>query len=174
VDKGVRARVDGRNKVAQQTVWSMDVQGVRTRCLRHDDATYEVQFLIQARWTKRVATGADPWELLKQVAGSQSFKRLLTTPEQRKAVFDRLVAAHLLGQQVTRVQETKYLFARVGARGHFAVVAGDGLGTLDRLAYRDLVVEAAVAGIQEPLLVYARSSSYSGPGVELLQPEAGP
>lgn len=66
---GVRARVAGKQAIEARTIWALEAgygAPVRVRCLRRDEGGYVVQARTSKGWTEEIATGDDPWDLLKR------------------------------------------------------------------------------------------------------------
>jgi adenine-specific DNA-methyltransferase len=82
-----------------------------------------------------------------------------------------LLSEQLADLAVERVTGFTYLFAKTAeGQGYFVVVDRDGLGVLDRAAYRAIAAERTQAGLSPLLHVFARLSTYSGPNLRVDQP----
>lgn len=66
-DTAMRARVSGRENVAARTVWQLDANSLRLRCVLVDAETYELQGRTTHGWVK-VASGVNPMEMLKKTS----------------------------------------------------------------------------------------------------------
>jgi len=70
-ESAMRARVDGRAKVAARTVWTLEIGALTARCLRQDDGTFIVQGRTSKGWTAEIGKGADAQTLLVCVVKSK-------------------------------------------------------------------------------------------------------
>lgn len=86
--------------------------------------------------------------------------------EDLQAVADRLLIDRFGATPYVRVRQTMHLFARVGDVGYFAVTKDGILGTLDREAFRTIVLEAMQHRIVTPYHVYGRTCIYPGPSIQ--------
>lgn len=67
-DSAMRARVAGRLSVAERTIWSMDVAGVRVRCV-----------LVSGEYEVQVRNSSDRWETIKTVSNpAQALQRAVS------------------------------------------------------------------------------------------------
>jgi hypothetical protein len=72
----MRARVAGKERMAQRTAWQLDVGPLRLRCVF---ITTGVGFLVQVHngktWKATETAGPDPAKLLRGIAGSVGVTR---------------------------------------------------------------------------------------------------
>jgi hypothetical protein len=76
-DEAVRARVTGREAVADKTVWQLNAGPLRARCVHEGGPAYVVQGYTYKGWTAVIFRGTDPVELLRQVAGSIGVRKAI-------------------------------------------------------------------------------------------------
>lgn len=74
-DSALRARVSGRERVAQNTIWSLTVRELRFRCIA-TAGDYVIQVRHSTGW-KELIPGADPMVLLRRAATSGSVRRAI-------------------------------------------------------------------------------------------------
>lgn len=75
-DEAVRARNAGKDAVAMRTIWSVDLAGLRFRCLA-DMRTFVVQ-IRQGTWQELSGfRGRDPVEMLNRLTSSHYIAELL-------------------------------------------------------------------------------------------------
>ena len=83
-DKAVRARVAGRQTVAEKILWQLNVGDFRVRCIPHtvEAGAYIVEARIDGVWRAHLCFGKDPVELLQRVAKTsattQAIREMLT------------------------------------------------------------------------------------------------
>jgi hypothetical protein len=74
-DKAMRARADGRAKMAERTAWTLDANGLAVRCVK-----VRTNYVVQARvgkWSDLGLAGPDPLFLLRAVVSTKSVQAAL-------------------------------------------------------------------------------------------------
>lgn len=61
----------GRQRVQNQTVWTLSVGNLQARCVRNGDKDFVVQGRGDKGWTENIGSGEDPVELLRRVTASK-------------------------------------------------------------------------------------------------------
>lgn len=60
----------GKAAIVARTVWYIDLGLLCARCLREPDGSFIVQARTSKGWDERLASGTDPWELLRRLTAS--------------------------------------------------------------------------------------------------------
>lgn len=75
----MRARVAGRVDIASRTVWKLDIESFRVRCVREvDGSTFIVQAHDGAGWNNEVTRGTDAYQLF-QIVTSKGVRSVFET-----------------------------------------------------------------------------------------------
>jgi hypothetical protein len=74
-DKAMRARVNGRTKMAERTAWTLEANGLAVRCVKTRDG-YTVQARV-GKWSDLGLAGTDPIVLLQAVVSTKSVRAAL-------------------------------------------------------------------------------------------------